>query len=246
MGIGGRLPATAAAAAESLSDPAGRAVAVLLGGAGVGLRMLARPGAMIRKSLDAEVARRLDRLVPEVLALFLRRVRLTEVIRENVDLDELVATVDIESAIARVDLDRVVQLVDLNAAAGRLDVDAIVERVDVDAVVQRLDVDAMLDRIDLTDTVLRRVDLDVVVAEVLSRVDLVKLAEQVIDGVDLPELIRESTGTLASDRVREARMQGIAADQAVGRAVDRLLLRRDRGRYARPPIPAQPDKGASR
>jgi hypothetical protein len=31
---------------------------------------------------------------------------------------------------------------------------------------------------------------------------------------------------MASDTVRSARMQGIAADEAVGRAVDRLRLRK--------------------
>lgn len=51
---------------------------------------------------------------------------------------------------------------------------------------------------------------------------------EIIEGVDLPEIIRDSTGALASDTVRGARMQGIAADEAVGRAVDRLLLRRGR------------------
>jgi hypothetical protein len=56
----------------------------------------------------------------------------------------------------------------------------------------------------------------------------VGLAEEVIDAVDLPEIIRESTGSMASDTVRGARMQGIHADEAVGRAMDRILLRRSR------------------
>ena len=50
-----------------------------------------------------------------------------------------------------------------------------------------------------------------------------------IDGVDLPELIRESTGSMASQTVRSARMQGIHADEAIERAMDRLLLRRRAG-----------------
>jgi hypothetical protein len=65
--------------------------------------------------------------------------------------------------------------------------------------------------------------------------DLVGLAQEVIDGVDLPELIRESTGSMASDGVREVRMHGIAADEAVGRAVDRLFLRRGRDLPGQPP-----------
>ncbi len=60
-------------------------------------------------------------------------------------------------------------------------------------------------------------------------VDLAELAEQVIDEVDLPEIIRESTGSMASDTVRGARMHSIAADEAVHRAVRRMLLRRGNG-----------------
>ena len=59
----------------------------------------------------------------------------------------------------------------------------------------------------------------------LAQVDLVGLANEVIDGVDLPEIIRESTGSMASETVKGVRMQGIEADQVVGRAMDRLLLR---------------------
>ena len=58
-------------------------------------------------------------------------------------------------------------------------------------------------------------DLGAVVDAALAKVDLVGLAEQVIDGVDLPELIRESTGSMASDTVRGVRMHGIEADQTV-------------------------------
>ena len=52
-----------------------------------------------------------------------------------------------------------------------------------------------------------RVDLETVVTTVLDQTDLVAIAEEVIDGVDLPEIIRESTGSMASDTVRGARMQ---------------------------------------
>jgi hypothetical protein len=63
--------------------------------------------------------------------------------------------------------------------------------------------------------------------EVIPRsVDLAALAAGVIDEVDLPEVIRESTGSMASVTVREARLQAMAADESVGRVVDRLLLRR--------------------
>jgi hypothetical protein len=72
------------------------------------------------------------------------------------------------------------------------------------------------------DEVLRRVDLDAVIA----RLDLAKLAEEVIATVDLPEIIRESTGAVSSEAVREVRMRGISGDEAIGRAMERLRPRR--------------------
>lgn len=69
-----------------------------------------------------------------------------------------------------------------------------------------------------------------VTAEVFPRVDLATLrglVEEVVDAIDLPEIIRQSTGSMASETVRGARMQAVAADEAVARVVDRLFLRRN-------------------
>jgi hypothetical protein len=74
----------------------------------------------------------------------------------------------------------------------------------------------------VVDEVLRRVDLDAVIA----RVDVARLADQVIASVDLPELIRESTSAVSSETVREVRMRSISGDEAVGRAMERLRPRR--------------------
>lgn len=83
---------------------------------------------------------------------------------------------------------------------------------------------ALLDRMVplVVDEVLRRIDLDAVIA----RLDLAKLADEVIASVDLPEIIRESTGAVSSEAVREVRMRGISGDDAVGRAMERLRPRR--------------------
>jgi hypothetical protein len=67
-----------------------------------------------------------------------------------------------------------------------------------------------------------------VAAQVLARIDMAELAEGVIAEVDLAEMIRQSTGSVASDTVRGVRLQGIAGDEAVGRVVARLRLRRNR------------------
>ena len=150
---------------------------------------------------------------------------------------------------------------------GRLDVDAlvagVVRRMDVDAavamVLARLDLGAVssaaLDQIDLNQLVLDRVDLGRVIDAalqqvdltqvVMEQVDLVTVAEYVVAEIDLPEIIRASTGSMASETVRGLRMQGVGADQAVTRAVDRVLFRRaaaavDSRRRA---APGAPDRG---
>ena len=47
-----------------------------------------------------------------------------------------------------------------------------------------------------------------------------------IAAVDLPEIIRQSSGSLALETVRSVRMQSIEADRAVERVISRLLPRR--------------------
>ncbi|WP_107765212.1 pentapeptide repeat-containing protein [Nocardioides terrigena] len=207
-----------------------------------------------RLDLTAVVLERVD--LQAVVTTVLDRLDLTAVVLQRVDLEAVVTTV-----LDRLDLTAVVlQRVDLEAVVttvlDRLDLTAVVlQRVDLEAVVttvldrldlteivlQRVDLQAVvttvLDRLDLTEIVLQRVDLQAVVATVLSQTDLVAIAEEVIDAVDLPEIIRESTGSMASDTVRGARMQGISADEAVGRAVDRLLLRHTRRGAPVPDLP---------
>jgi hypothetical protein len=175
---------------------------------------LAQRGAAREAALRGELSRLLDLLVPAVAEEVLRRVRPADLVTTYVDVDRIVAAVD------------------LDAAAARLDTDAVARRVDLDAIIERLD---------LTEIVLQRVNLDVLVPAVIDRIDLAALAEEVIDEIDLPEIIRESTGSMASETVEGVRMQSIAADEAVGRVVDRLLLRRSR----RPSGPADGTAPAS-
>ncbi len=154
----------------------------------------------------------------------------------RVDLDQIIARLDIEAVLDRMDLTQtVVDRVDLDVVVGRalagLDEEtlaALLEKVDVNTIARRLDIEAVLDRMDLTTTVLKRVDLVRVVDAVLDQMDLIALANEIIEGVDLPEIIRDSTGSMASETVKGVRLQGIGADQAVDRAIDRLLLRRAR------------------
>jgi hypothetical protein len=137
-------------------------------------------------------------------------------------LREVLDTLDLNALILeRIDLNRVVRQVDIDAVVDRVDIDGVAKRIDIDAIADRIDLDRIVARIDL-DAVVARVDLDAVV----ERLDLANLAEEVINEIDMPEIIRESTGSMASSVVRDARMQSIDADEALSRFVDRVLRRR--------------------
>lgn len=139
---------------------------------------VARQGGTRRPDLERQLSAVLDRMVATIVAALLDRIDLTRMVRERVDLNEVVAAVDLDKA---------------------------VERLDLNAVLARLDLDALIDRIDLAG-----------------------LAEGVIAEVDLSEIIRQSTGSVASDTVQGVRMQSISGDEAVGRAMGRLRLRLSR------------------
>jgi hypothetical protein len=73
------------------------------------------------------------------------------------------------------------------------------------------------------DGVVARVDIEAVI----NRLDLATIARQVVDDIDLPDLIRDSTGALASETVLGLRMQSIEADERLSRIIDKVLLRRN-------------------
>jgi hypothetical protein len=201
-------------------------------------------------------------LVPRLVAAVLDRLDLTELVTRRVDLDRVAQHLDIEAVLDRLDLtELVIRRVDLNRVAQELDVEAVldrldltelvVSRVDLDRVARALDVEAVLDRLDLTELVVSRVDLDRIARALdieaiagrldlnalAARIDLIGLAEQVVVGIDLPQLIRDSTGSVASEGVAGVRMGGMEADQALAHFVDRVLRRRPR----HPPPEQGPD-----
>jgi hypothetical protein len=121
----------------------------------------------------------------------------------------------VDEVIAQLDLTRIVkEHVDLNAIVADVDVDAIAARLDVDSVARHIDIDA-----------------------IIARVDIVGIAQQVIDEIDLPEIIRGSTGSMASEAILDVRMQSIEADEALSRIVDRLFFRRKQRRTDAPGEP---------
>lgn len=107
-------------------------------------------------------------------------------------------------------------------------VDLVLDQVDLTALVaRRVDLDRLVALVDV-DAVAARVDIDLIIA----RIDLIARAQEVVDGIDLPGIIRQSTGSMASDSLREVRSRGIEADQALAQFVDRRLLRRRSTRSA--------------
>jgi hypothetical protein len=161
---------------------------------------------------------------------------------DRLDIDAIVRQVDIAAIVDRIDIDAIAKRIDLDAIVERIDIDAIVSRVDLDAIVDRVEIDAIAKRIDL-DAIVERIDIDAIVSRVdvdaiVDRMDIVGLAEEVVNGIDLPEIIRESTGSMASEVVRDARMQSIEADLVIARLVDRLIRRR---RARRTDAPGEPE-----
>jgi hypothetical protein len=159
----------------------------------------------------------------------------------GVDLQRIIARVDIDGIVAGVDLQRIIDRIDVDAIIARANIQAVIDRVDVDAVVAKADLQKAIDRVDIDgvvagvdlERIIDRVDVDAVVAradfdKVIAKLDLIELAEFVVEGIDLPGIIRSSTGSMASEGLREVRRQGIGADERVSHVVDRLLRRQER------------------
>ena len=178
--------------------------------------------AVSRVDLDAAVRRvDLDQIVRRIdVDGVVARVDIAAVV-DRVDVESILNRLDLDEIAARLDIDRIVNRLDLDEIAARLDVDRIVAQVDLQAVVDRLDVAAVVAKVD-PDPVVARVDFDAA----MSRIDLIGIAQRVVDGIDLPGIIRESTGSLATEAVAGVRVQGQAADDAVSHLVGRVLRRR--------------------
>jgi hypothetical protein len=96
----------------------------------------------------------------------------------------------------------------VNGVVRELDVNAIVEQVDIDALMERIDIDAILDRVDI-DSIVKRVDIGAI-----------------LDEVGIQDIVRQSTGVLASDFVKQVRIRSMNADILLAQLVDRILRRK--------------------
>jgi hypothetical protein len=97
-------------------------------------------------------------------------------------------------------------------------------------------VEQVLQRLDLTAIVEKYVDI----TDIVESIDLASITNEVIAEIDLPEIIRQSTGSVASETLRGVRMQAITADDAVSKLSERFRLRRTRPVPAPPVLPAGP------
>lgn len=83
-------------------------------------------------------------------------------------------------------------------------------------------VDQVMRRIDVNALVEKYVDVE----QLIAGMDLATLTNEIMAQIDLPEIIRQSTGSVASETLRGVRMQAISADDVVARLGGRLRLRR--------------------
>lgn len=177
------------------------------------------------------------RLLPGVVDAVISELDLTKIVVKHVDINEVAAEVDIAPILKRLDLNEAAARIDLNAIVARVDLNEIVSRIDIDEIAARIDLNAIVERVDV-DSIAARIDLEAI----LDRIDIATIAQDVVEEIDLPEIIRESSGTMAIETIEGVRMQGADADRLVARIVDRLLRRRGdgtRGESARRPVPAQ-------
>lgn len=127
----------------------------------------------------------------------LERVSVTDLVLDRIDLVRIV-----DAVLDRIDLtELVLQRVDLDRIIAAADLDAAADRLDVDAVASRLDVNA-----------------------VAARLDPEAMADFITEAINLPEIIRTSTGSVASGAVRGARLQGTEAYGQAQRVVGRVPL----------------------
>ena len=119
------------------------------------LAAVAAQGEGLRRRITAGGEDALDRLLPAAVEEALRRVDLTQVVLRHVDLDRVVAEVDVDAVAARLHIVRVLDRLDLT-----------------DLAVKRLDWDV------LVNAVLAHVDLEAVALEVIEAVDLPEIIRE--------------------------------------------------------------------
>lgn len=135
---------------------------------------------------------------------------------DRLDVNAVLERVDVDTTLDRVDVNALLERVDVNRLLARVDVDALLTRVEPDVLLDRVDVHALLDRVDI-DRLLARVDIDAVI----DRVDV----ERVVRRAGIPEIVADSTTSIAASTLDLVRRQLLGLDVVATRAVMRVLSR---------------------
>jgi len=148
--------------------------------------------------------------------------------------DRVLDVVSPDEIVERLDVNAVVERVDIETALERIDVDALLERVDIDRLLARIDINVLLARVD-TDLLLARVDVEMLLARVdvnrlLDRVDVDAVMERVdverlVQRAGIPDIVAESTGSVAETVLDMLRRQLLGLDVVLTRAIMRVLSR---------------------
>jgi hypothetical protein len=243
VGVGNGVAAVAGTVAETAGRLAGPAMEFALHPPlvprrwhlGTVLEQFEAAGRASREQGEQDVVSLAGELIPAILHAVLDRIDLTQLVLDRVDLGRIVDAVDLDAVVARVDIDAIIDRVDIDAILARVDIDGVVATVDLNRVIGRVDVDAIVARVDV-DAVVARVDVDAII----DRMDLGEIAGEVIDEIDLPRIIRESTGSIASETMVGVRLTTASADDHVGRLMEKLHLRRRGGPGDDPTLLAVP------
>jgi hypothetical protein len=75
--------------------------------------------------------------------------RVIDLVLQVLDVNALLAQVDLNAVLDKIDMDTLLERVDLNAILARVDTDVLLDRIDVNALLQRVDVDALVEHTDL-------------------------------------------------------------------------------------------------
>jgi len=166
---------------------------------------------------DSGVGGRLGRLAGSMRDRMLDVVGPDEIV-ERLDVNAMLDRVDVAAVVDRVDINRLLDRVDINRLLDRVDINPLLDRVDVDALLDRADVNRILDRVD-PDRLLARVDVDAF----MDRVDV----ERLVQRAGIPEIVAESTGSVAESALDLLRRQLLALDVVLTRGAMRLRGRDD-------------------
>jgi uncharacterized RDD family membrane protein YckC len=166
---------------------------------------------------DGGVGGRLGRLAGSMRDRMLDVVGPDEIV-ERLDVNAMLDRVDVAALVDRVDVDHLLDRVDVNHLLDRVDVNRLLDRVDVDALLDRVDVNRVLDRVD-PDRLLARVDVDAF----MDRVDV----ERLVQRAGIPDIVAESTGSVAESALDLLRRQLLALDVVLARGAMRLRGRDD-------------------